>query len=760
MFSEIKILVTGIVQGVGFRPFCARLAKELDLSGSVKNTSQGVEIILQGEKNTINLYIARLQTENPDASAISSVEIISERDSETPFSGEFLIGRSERHEKQRVLIPPDIATCDKCLKEMLDPADRRYRYPFINCTNCGPRYTIIKDLPYDRPKTTMASFNMCRKCAEEYRSVHNRRYHAQPNACFDCGPGLFLIHSGQEKITAKGEQALSIFVEELKNGRIGAVKGLGGFHLACDPFEDLPVQTLRERKKRPKKPLAIMLRDLETARRMVHITSDNERILLSAKRPILLCSKREGNGISQEIAPGQDTLGIMLPYTPLHHLLMGYFEALVMTSANFSDSPIISDNDEALSKLSGLADVFLMHDRDIHMAIDDSVIASSGKTHIIFRRSRGFVPAPLSLPSPAPVILAAGGEMKSTFSLTQERTLFPSQYLGDLKQVSTAGYYKKALAHFMKLYNLKPSFVVHDSHPQYISNQLAMDVVAPPPEKVLKVQHHHAHLAACLLENRHRGKALGIIFDGTGYGEDGTIWGGEFLLGDIRSSSRKGSFHPATLPGGERSVLEPWRYALSILYHTYGEKRALELSETLWPDKIKRISQITRIISDSPVTTSAGRFFDAMSALLGICSVISYDGQAAIELESLSRGSGTMPFSRYREKGMYRVDWRPAVDWTIQKRGLVPVPEIAAAFHKGLASVIADISGEIAEASGVEHVALSGGVWQNRRLLHLTTFLLKKKGLKPLIHQTLSPNDECVSVGQAAVGAAHWIYGA
>ena len=758
MFAETKILVTGIVQGVGFRPFCARLAKELSLSGSVRNTSHGVEILLLGEKDVINHYLARLQKENPDASAISSVQIIYERESGIPPSRNFIISHSEKHERQRVLIPPDIATCDDCLKELLDPSDRRHGYPFINCTNCGPRYTIIRDLPYDRPKTTMAPFSMCHDCSDEYQCITDRRYHAQPNACHVCGPSLWLTDNTGRKVAGRDQDPLGRFIQEITAGNIGAVKGLGGFHLTCDAFNDIPVSNLRERKKRPKKPLAIMVRDIRTARRLAHFNFEAERTLLSSKRPIVLCYKRENTGLSENIAPGQDTLGMMLPYTPLHHLLMQDFEALVMTSANISDSPIIADNDEAIAKLSGLADYFLMHDREIHMPIDDSVIASIGNSHIIFRRSRGFVPVPLSLPFEAPVILASGGEMKSTFSITQERDLFPSQYLGDLKQVSTVTYYKKALHHFLQLYNLEPEYVVHDTHPQYISTGLALDAVKPSPGKIMTVQHHHAHLAACLLENRHWDNAVGVIFDGTGYGDDGTIWGGEFLFGDIRSSQRKGTFLAATLPGGERSVLEPWRYALSILYHAYGEEKAIKLAEKLWPERKNLIEKLIMIIPQAPVTTSAGRFFDAMSALTGVRETVTYDGQAAIELEAISRGSGIMPFGYFLNRGLLILDWRPALDWTIQSIGKREVPHIGAAFHMGLSKVITEICMEIALENKVEHIALSGGVWQNKRLLALTRSMLRQAGLKPLIHQTLSPNDECVSVGQAAVGATRWAH--
>jgi hydrogenase maturation protein HypF len=756
MFFETIILVTGIVQGVGFRPFCARLALDLGLSGSVRNTSDGVELTLQGKRASINSYIAKLQTENPDASAITSVVTVSDRTISKPDSEEFTIRKSVRMDRQRVLIPPDIATCSECLAEMNDPNNRRYRYPFINCTNCGPRYSIIKDLPYDRPKTTMGIFRMCEQCHNEYTAPENRRYHAQPNACFDCGPRLWLS-STRGDVLASDNNAIETCCKLIEEGNIAAIKGLGGFHLACNPQHDAPVKLLRERKGRNRKPFALMVRDMEIARTLVDISANAQRILTSSKRPIVLCKKNSNTcSISGEVAPGQDTLGIMLPYTPLHHLIMQHFPFLIMTSANLSDSPIVADNTEALEKLKDLADIFLMHNRDIHMPIDDSVVSVLEDKHIIIRRSRGFVPAPLGLPQNSPVILAAGAEMKSTFSLTQEKMLFPGQYLGDLKELPTIEYYRKALKHFLRLYNLNPRYLAHDLHPQYLSTGIAREM-APEIIDSIGVQHHHAHMAACLLENRHTDKAIGVIFDGTGYGTDGTIWGGEFLVGDTHSFERAGSLLPSTLPGGERSILEPWRYALSLLFHTWGKEKASDIATRLWPQFRKKIPMINRTIENSPVTTSAGRLFDGISAILGICNIASYDGQAASELESLHVLSGRkMPFDVAFKGGKYVLDWRPGLEWLISEIGNTSTAELSGAFHSGLAHSIGILCTRLSADTGIRTIALSGGVWQNRTLLALTCSVLEDLDFTVLTHKLVSPNDECVSVGQAAIAARHW----
>ncbi|WP_448807530.1 carbamoyltransferase HypF [Aminobacterium colombiense] len=754
MHNISTFLVTGIVQGVGFRPFCARLAEDMGLGGSVKNTSDGVVIKLQGSQTQIEAYLQRLQKEKPEASHISSIDLLFQEDS-CEEKGNFVIEKSLRLEHQRVLIPPDIATCNDCLREMRDPSNRRYRYPFINCTNCGPRYTIIEDLPYDRPSTTMRSFAMCPQCHFEYTRSSDRRYHAQPNACFDCGPSLYLIDKNG-RVAAEGEEALQICCSRLKKGETAAIKGLGGFHLACDPFNSEATQKLRRRKNRKDKPFALMVSDLARAKQLVYLTGTAEKLLSSSKRPIVLCPAKRNSGLSPLVAPGQNALGIMLPYTPLHHLLLEHFDALIMTSANMSDAPIISDNNEAQASLSDLADFFLMHNRDIHMAIDDSVIASQGQEYIVLRRARGFVPIPLASLHKGPVIIAAGAEMKSTFTLTQDNTIFPGQYLGDLKQIGTIVYYKKALEHFLKLYNLHPEYLVYDLHPQYISGPLARKVIKRPFNATLGVQHHHAHMAACLLENRREEPTIGAIFDGTGYGDDGTIWGGEFLVADMKSYERKGSLLPCPLPGGEKAVLEPWRYGLALLTLTLGNEEAIALSGQIWPEKKSLLPSQLAIMNASPITTSCGRFFDGVSALLGFCTDISYDGQAAMELEGHAKGESIAPFEILEKDDFLSLDWRPALKWMVENRQHHRKESLAAAFHGGLALGTANLCLRISERTGIKHVALSGGVWQNRRLLVLTLSYLRRRGLLPLTHHLLSPNDENVSVGQAAIGMAHW----
>jgi hydrogenase maturation protein HypF len=755
MAYEITFLVCGIVQGVGFRPFCAKLAQQMGLGGTVRNTSDGVEIILRGKREDVDKYILRLKKEKPDVSTITSIEFTREKYIDQNFSSEFSIVKSRRMYRQRVLIPPDIATCQECLDEMDDPANRRYGYPFINCTNCGPRYTIIKNLPYDRPETTMEKFEMCPDCYREYNSEKDRRYHAQPNACFVCGPSLWVTDS-DGNIVEKNRKALDASIDSLRSGKILAIKGLGGFHLACDPFNGQAIEKLRRRKKRKGKPFALMVKDLSVAEDLCIIREEEKELLRSSKRPIVICYRTKNCRTHEGVAPGQDTLGIMLPYTPLHHLIMKEFDALVMTSANISDSPIIADNSEALMQLGSVADLFLMHNRDIHMPIDDSVISNAGKVSILIRRSRGFVPSPLGIPVNAPVVLGAGGEMKSTFSLTQEKILFPGQYLGDLKQLPTVNYYRKALRHFMKLYNLQPEYLVCDMHPQYISTSIAAEETGIQGSSILQVQHHHAHFASCLAENEHWDEAIGLILDGTGYGTDGTIWGGEFLTGDIKVFSRAGHFLSSVLPGGEKAVLEPWRYALSLLNSTFDKVETFSVAEKIWPDKKHLIPIILQTIDEAPVTTSAGRLFDGVSAILGISPVISYDGEAAINLEAQSKGSMKAPFGFFKEKGKWILDWRDTVHWIVQNRDRLSNQQIASAFHFGLSEALSNIAEAIAADTGIRHVVLSGGVWQNRRLLNLTRVLLKRKGLIPLVHKYLSPNDECVSAGQAVIGAFKW----
>ncbi len=753
--EKARFLISGVVQGVGFRPFCARLALDEKLKGSVRNTNSGVELEIWGEPGQIDRYLRRLQRECPTAAYIQSVKLVERIPDVSGAPASFEILKSEGRSTRRVLIPPDIATCDSCLGEMRDPSDRRYRYPFINCTLCGPRFSIIYDLPYDRPKTTMSEFTMCGSCSAEYGDPFNRRYHAQPNACPDCGPHLWACDPEGNRL-AEGESAIEVATELLSRGKIVAVKGLGGFHLACDARKDEVVRELRVRKRRPDRPFAIMVRDLDIAAKMVVLTEKGKDLLVSSRRPIVLCPSQKGSGLSRLLNPELDSIGIMLPYTPLHHLLLEKLEVLVMTSANRSEEPIVADNEEALLELSSIVDAFLMHDRKICMRVDDSVVSVAGNRAFYVRRARGVVPQPLFLPERGPSVLAAGGEMKATFSVTHEGALFPSQYLGDLKTIEGATFYREALGHFLSLYAIKPEFLVQDLHPLYLSSRLCREIL-PEPVGVLAIQHHHAHLAACLFENGIEEPAVGLILDGTGYGTDGTIWGGEILWGDASGFERLGHLVPFHLPGGERAIWEPWRCGISLAYESGLREKALEWvkrKKTVLPE-FERSIDVS--IEAGVKTTSCGRLFDGVSALLGFCDSATFDGQAPMVLEAAAKGSGFLPFSIVVSDGKILIDWRPAIREIFALMGRRTVGSIAASFHGGLARALVEAAAIAAERKGTRNVALSGGVWQNRRLLSLVIAEIERRGLVPVVHSLLSPNDECVSVGQAVAGHRKWV---
>ena len=749
---QAELLVTGVVQGVGFRPFCARMARLLELTGTVRNSSHGVEILIEGPEKDVDEYIRILHEEHPAAAVVSDIKVRRRPLGHRSFT-DFSIAESVKSEDQRVLIPADLAVCEECLAEMNDPQNRRYRYPFINCTNCGPRYTIIAGLPYDRPQTTMKSFPMCPDCLREYHDPADRRYHAQPNACPVCGPGVRLC-SLEGKTLCEGEEAIASLTAGLEEGRLAAIKGIGGFHIACLP-QDIPLEELRRRKKRPDKPFALMVRDIEAARRVVHLTPEAERLLAGVQRPIVLCPANTSAPLSRLTAPGQKRLGIMLPYAPLHHLLMERFDALVMTSANISEAPIVSSDGDAFRSLKDIADVFLCHNRDIHTAIDDSVIipAESGPqtTPAIFlRRARGYVPNPMALPFESPDILAAGAQMKATYALTRGNVLFPGQYLGDMDQLETAAYYKNSLTHFLRLYGIEPRILAVDKHPGYAAASLAKSLIDGSPG-LHPVQHHHAHLASVLLDNRHFDPVIGVLFDGTGYGDDGTLWGGEFLAGNAESFRRLGSLRPSRLPGGENAIRDPWRYALSLLAETLGGAEAEKIAESLWPRFRPLIPPVMAAAGAASVTTSCGRLFDGFSALLNLCPAASYDGQAAMALENAAAGDLSLPFRIQDEDDFLLLDWRDAVKSLVLSPA--SAPELAGAFHRGLAEALADICVLLREKTGLENVALSGGVWQNRLLRNLACTELRRRGFMVLTHRHISPNDEGISVGQALVAA-------
>ncbi|MCL2009666.1 MAG: carbamoyltransferase HypF, partial [Synergistaceae bacterium] len=638
-----KLLVTGIVQGVGFRPFCVRTAKALGLCGTVRNASNGVEIALEGGKDLIDAFVRAIWEDHPDAAVISDVDVRYVALTSPVFS-DFSVIRSSESEDNRALIPADLAVCGDCLAEVQNPSNRRYRYPFTNCTNCGPRYTIIRELPYDRPKTTMDAFRMCPECEREYGDPLDRRYHAQPNACSGCGPKVRLADQ-TGRVLCEEEAAIARLVSEIAAGRLAAIKGIGGFHIACLP-EDDPVRELRFRKHRPDKPFALMARDMDAARRLAQISPSAGRLMAGTQRPIVLCPAKDNAPVSSLVAPGQRRLGIMLPYAPLHHLLMEKFDALVMTSANISDSPIVSSEAEAFSSLGGVADFFLCHDREIHTAIDDSVLlpVESLSCPVFLRRARGYVPNPMPMPFAAadtPDILAAGAQMKSTYALTRGNFLFPGQYLGDLGQLGTAAYYKSSIERFIRLYGIKPKIFAFDKHPGYVATELAREFTENAGAELFlcPVQHHHAHLASVLLDNNCFEPVIGAVFDGTGYGDDGTIWGGEFLVGDAGGFKRMASLLPFRLPGGEKAIHEPWRCGLALIDGAFG---ATEPAMSLWPELRAKIKSMTTALNSAPVTTSCGRLFDGVSAILRLCTAASYDGQAAMALENAADAGGIL----------------------------------------------------------------------------------------------------------------------
>lgn len=761
----LRISITGVVQGVGFRPFVYNLARRLGVRGWVLNHSGGVDIEAEAAPETLTAFLAALRAEAPPLARIASLEA-----TPIPSNGytTFEIRHSEAQEGRFVLISPDVATCPDCLRELFDPADRRYRYPFINCTNCGPRFTIITDIPYDRPHTTMRVFPLCDACRAEYENPADRRFHAQPNACPECGPHLTLLAQGAA--TAAG--ALADAVERLLKGEIVAVKGLGGFQLACDATAAEAVQRLRERKHRPHKPFAVMVASLEEARLYCEISPEEAALLTSPQAPIVLLRRRTPDGavgqasVVPEVAPNQHTLGLMLPYTPLHHLLLhDVGRPLVMTSGNLSEEPIAKDNDEALERLADIADAFLLHDRDIYARYDDSVVQVSQFANPksgsptpklqIMRRARGYAPFPIPLPFEVGQVFAAGPLLKNTFTLTRERYAFVSQHIGDLENLETLEHYEAALATYQRLFRIAPERVVCDLHPDYLSTRFAEDFARahglPAPTRV---QHHRAHLAACLADNgwpRDGGPVIGVALDGTGYGDDGAIWGGEWFLGDYDGMRRVAHLEPLPLPGGDAATRAPWRIAVAYL-HALLEPEDFPADlcfAGFCPGEAGFIRQQIEKGLNVPRTTSMGRLFDAVSALLGVRSEISYEAQAAMELEQLAWGAQDWrPFPFAIEDDVVRLAPLFYALLETLERG-VALPDIAARFHATVARMVLEVCVRLRDASGVTTVALSGGVFQNALLLDLTVPVLEAADFDVLVHHQVPCNDGGLSLGQA-----------
>jgi len=741
--------VGGIVQGVGFRPFVFRLARERNLSGFVGNTQEGVVIEVQGPLPWLEDFYAALSEQPPPLARIARLS-----SAPLPLAREegFSITPSDRRGAAQTLISPDVAVCPDCLAELFTPSDRRFRYPFINCTNCGPRYSIIRRLPYDRPHTTMAAFLMCSACRQEYEDPDNRRFHAQPNCCPECGPQLRLLQA-QGQSLASGDAACRRAVALLAAGRIVASKGLGGFHLAVDAGNDEAVARLRQRKGREAKPLAVLVADLDRARALCLLGEEEEAALLGWERPIVLARKRPGHGLSSRVAPGSDSFGIMLPCTPLQHLLLADtpYAALVMTSANISDEPICIDDDEAMARLAGIADFFLCHDRQIARHCDDSVLIRMAGEMRHLRRARGYAPQPLLLGGEGPAVLGVGAELKNTVCFLKGAHALLSPHIGDLKNAETCNVFRDTIGHLAALFAVQPELLVHDLHPGYLSSRWAVEENKTP---CLAVQHHHAHLAACLAENRFPGPAIGIILDGTGLGTDSTIWGGEVLVGDASGCCRFAALESLPLPGGDAAVREPWRTAAGYLFSTCGAD--LPALPFLAGHDWKMIMTMVEKRINSPLTSSCGRLFDAVAAMAGGRQVIAYEAQAAVELMQDAGGrigKEAFPCEIFREDGILRVSVRSLVRAVADAAlGGMARQEISRRFHRTLVEVFCSLARAARKQEQINEVALSGGVFQNRLLFEEMAAALAASGFRVLAHREIPCNDACISLGQAVIG--------
>jgi hydrogenase maturation protein HypF len=753
MIRRVKIGIQGTVQGIGFRPFVYNLAHEKKLCGYVLNTSAGVDIEVEGESASLDLFVEAIRSNRLPLAHIADIRTTSVG---VQKEKGFVIKKSESRAHKITAIPPDIGICSDCLKELQDPADRRYRYPFINCTNCGPRYTIIEDIPYDRAYTSMRSFEMCRDCMKEYSDPCNRRFHAQPNACPVCGPQVSLY--GKDRIPVAASDPLPRVVDLLKLGNIVAIKGLGGFHLAVDAENSRAVKRLRTRKHREEKPLALMAYDMDRIRRFANVSPQEEELLTAPSRPIVILEKKLPNSIAPDVSPHHRNFGVMLPYTPLHYLLIDSdLAALVMTSGNSSQEPIVIDNGDAFNRLGSIADYFLIHDRDIYLRADDSIVRHIDKKPRMMRHARGYAPSPLYLKRSYPQILACGAETANTVCLTKGTRAFISQHIGDLTNLDSLNSFERTIAHLERIFDIDPQLVAYDLHPDYLSTKFARNETGV--EKI-GVQHHHAHIASCMAEHGIEDPVIGLAFDGTGYGTDGRIWGGEILYSRLDRFDRLAHFEYNPMPGGNAAIKEPWRMAVSYLHHAFGERLwdlKLPLLGQIGKKKIQFILDMIERGVNCPETSSLGRLFDGVSALSGVRSRISYEGQAAAELEAAAAGSGgePFPFEYRKEKNVYRISTsaiiRAVVDDISKGEG---VSEISDRFHITLIRLFADLCAVLRGETGCNRVVLSGGVFQNAVLLTGLGAILRKNGFKVYSHSKVPTHDGGISFGQAAVAAA------
>ncbi len=761
---QLRVHVMGMVQGVGFRPFVYKLAKKYDLTGSVANTGQGVEIYVSGSAAGTDKFLNKLETETPPLAKISQIQFTEVWQVE-PVDDFTIVGSNDDNEAKTTLISPDTAVCDECVADIMSPGNRRFHYPFTNCTNCGPRMTIIRGIPYDRINTSMAGFPMCPSCLEEYRNPYDRRFHAQPNACRVCGPLLSWHDDKGEKITDRNEKCLKGCAEVLQKGAIVAMKGLGGFHLAVDAASDIAVQRLRDKKHRYAKPLAVMVGNLAAAERVCLLSDGERELLLSRERPIVLGIKKQSL-LSEKLAPGIRELGIMLPYTPLHHLLFAMEqcpEVLVMTSGNLSGAPICTNNDDALQKLANIADYFLLHNRDIVTRVDDSVVRIVRGRLQTIRRSRGYAPTPLPVTGLNNSIIACGTEQKNTFCLSRDGQLFLSQHIGDLKGPENIDFFEESVAYMKAILGVSPKQVACDLHPDYLSSRYGESLALP----CLKVQHHHAHAAAIMAEHN-VSEGLAVIFDGTGMGGDGTVWGGEVLHVDGTHCKRVAHLAPLMLPGGDRATREIWRMGLALL--AAGDLDIAEvtnLPSTLRDVPVESRLGIAQIIEkniNTPLSSSVGRLFDAVSSLLGIRQEVDFEGQAAMELEALAWSAHecdacTDVDDRYTatvilNEGEYLLDFRLLLHWILEdiKKG-TPVAAIALSFHLWLVRSVNKIVLLFAKYHFTDNVLLGGGCFQNRMLLEFLADRLEENGFNVYSGEQVPVNDGGVSLGQAFIAA-------
>lgn len=745
------IEVSGIVQGVGFRPHVFRLAHRYRLSGEVRNTSAGVTVEVQGESSSVQQFVCDLKNEAPPLAQITSISVA---DQNCQMETEFRIVHSDQGQSADTLIAPDIATCTDCLRELFDPIDRRYRYPFINCTNCGPRFTILKRIPYDRSNTSMAAFTMCAACQAEYDNPFDRRFHAQPNACWDCGPQLTLVDA--QGLQVSGDP-LELTCEFLREGKIVAIKGLGGFHLSLDAMNVPAIERLRQRKRRFEKPFAVMVANSDAADEFCVVCEDDRRLLESPQRPIMIMAAREQQVLPKSITPRNPELGLFLPYTPIQHLLLslGNFRALVMTSANLSEEPICIDNREAIKRLRGIADFFLMHDREILLRCDDSVARSMRGSAAMIRRSRGYVPVPINLKRELPKVLAVGGELKNAICLIKDRSAFMGQHIGDLENLAAYNFFQESIQHLQSILKIKPEVIAYDLHPAYLSTQWALQ---QRDIRTIGVQHHHSHVASCMAENHISNPVIGVVLDGTGYGTDSQIWGGEVLVADFFGFRRAAHFEYVPMPGGAMAIREPWRMAVAHLLHA-GERCFEEGAPFLERVPRGHIETVRRMVEQqirSPLTSSCGRLFDAVAALIGLRCEVTFEAQAAIELEACSetsRDDSAYFFDVYegdcRTIGTSRLTEQILFDL---KKG-VTRSAISRRFHNGLISTFTEIASKIGKETGIRQVCLSGGCFLNRYLTSGLIDKLEASGMHVFTQFQVPPGDGGLSLGQAMIAA-------